>query len=61
MFISSRLREGKELSIIQNYIKNGGIFLDIGANIGYYSLMAAKFGAKKVIGIEPNPIVLDRF
>ena len=61
MFISSRLREGKELGIIQNYVKNGGIFLDIGANIGYYSLMAAKFGAKKVIGIEPNPIVLDRF
>ena len=61
IFISSRLREGKELGIIQNYIKGGGIFLDIGANIGYYSLMAAKFGAKKVIGIEPNPIVLDRF
>jgi len=26
MFISSRLREGKELGIIQNYVKNGGIF-----------------------------------
>ena len=61
MFISSRLREGKELDIISTYLKNGGIFLDIGANIGYYSLMAAKFGAKKIIGIEPNSIVLERF
>jgi len=61
MFVSSRLREAKELHIISRFIKNGGIFLDIGANIGYYSLMAAKLGAEKVIGIEPNPIVLNRF
>jgi len=61
IFVSSRLREGKELEIISGFIKNGGVFLDIGANVGYYSLMAAKLGANKIIGIEPNPIVLDRF
>ena len=61
MFVSSRLREGKELDVISGFIKNGGTFLDIGANIGYYSLMAAKLGATKIIGVEPNPIVLDRF
>jgi len=61
MFVSSRLREGKELDVISGYIKNGGTFLDIGSNIGYYSLMAAKLGATKIIGVEPNPIVLDRF
>ena len=61
MIVSSRLREAKELEIISKYIKNGGIFLDIGANIGYYSLMAAKLGATKIIGIEPNPVVLNRF
>lgn len=61
MFVSSRLREGKELDVISDYIKNGGTFLDIGSNIGYYSLMAAKLGATKIIGVEPNPIVLDRF
>lgn len=61
MFVSSRLREGKELDVISGFIKNGGTFLDIGSNIGYYSLMAAKLGATKIIGVEPNPIVLDRF
>jgi FkbM family methyltransferase len=61
IFVSSRLREGKELDVISGFIKNGGTFLDIGANIGYYSLMAANLGATKIIGVEPNPIVLDRF
>lgn len=61
MFVSSRLREGKELDVISGFIKNGGTFLDIGANVGYYSLMAAKLGATTIIGVEPNPIVLDRF
>ena len=60
MFVSSRLREGKELDVISGYIKNGGTFLDIGSNIGYYSMMAAKLGATKIIAVEPNPIVLDR-
>jgi len=60
MFVSSRLREGKELDVISGYIKNGGTFLDIGSNIGYYSMMAAKLGATKIISVEPNPIVLDR-
>jgi len=61
ILVSSRLREGKELEIISSFIKNGGVFLDIGANVGYYSLMAAKLGATKIIAVEPNPIVLDRF
>ena len=61
MLVSSRLREGKELGVISGFIKNGGTFLDIGANVGYYSLMAAKLGATKIIGVEPNPIVLERF
>ena len=61
IFTSSKLREEKELNIISRYIRHGGTFVDIGANIGYYSLMAAKFGATHIIGIEPNPIVLDRF
>ena len=61
MFVSSRLREGKELDVISGYIKNGGTFLDIGSNIGYYSLMAAKLGATKIIGVEPNPQALERF
>jgi FkbM family methyltransferase len=38
-------------------LKYGSVFLDIGANIGYFSLLAASIvGDKgKVISIEPNP------
>lgn len=32
-----------------------GIFLDVGGNIGWYSLVAASHGAKKVYTFEPNP------
>jgi len=31
------------------------IFLDVGGNIGWYSLVAASQGAKKVYTFEPNP------
>ena len=61
MIVSSKFREARELEVISKYLKNGGTFLDIGANIGYYSLMAAKLGATRIIGIEPNPVVLNRF
>lgn len=32
-----------------------GIVVDIGANIGAFTLYAAKMGAKKVIAVEPEP------
>lgn len=32
-----------------------GIVVDIGANIGAFTLYAAKLGAKKVIAVEPEP------
>jgi len=32
-----------------------GIVIDIGANIGAFTLYAAKLGAKKVIAVEPEP------
>lgn len=50
--------EQEELDIISEYFK-GGIFVDIGANIGNHSLYALKFlNASKVIAFEPNPVAL---
>jgi FkbM family methyltransferase len=42
---------------IEHALKPGGVFLDIGANIGYYTLLAAaRVGSGgKVIAFEPNP------
>ncbi|MBL6931524.1 MAG: FkbM family methyltransferase [Rhodospirillales bacterium] len=35
--------------------EEGEIFVDIGANIGLYSLLAAAYGASRVYSFEPNP------
>ncbi|MGL4426852.1 MAG: FkbM family methyltransferase [Alphaproteobacteria bacterium] len=61
ILFSSGLREAKALSWLQNMLPPlGGIFIDIGANIGYYALMGAKFGAAKVLAVEPNPELAQR-
>lgn len=60
ILFSSRFREKTELLAIEEKIKNGGIFIDIGANLGYYSLMTAKAGAGKIIAVEPNPSLFNR-
>lgn len=49
----------KEITFLQNACK-GGVFVDIGANIGYYTLSIAKANASRVIAIEPNPSTLNR-
>lgn len=36
-------------------LNDTGIVIDIGANIGSFTLFAAKLGAKKVIAVEPEP------
>ena len=36
-----------------------GIFVDIGANIGYYAMRLAKAGAT-VLALEPNPAAYQR-
>jgi FkbM family methyltransferase len=35
----------------------GASFYDVGANIGWYSLLAEKAGAKQVAAFEPNPVL----
>ena len=60
MLFSSKRREETELKMISHYLADGGVFVDIGANIGYYALNAALLGAEKVIAIEPNPKILAR-
>lgn len=56
---SSVAYDKKEISFLQNACK-GGVFVDIGANIGYYTLSIAKTEASRVIAIEPNPSALKR-
>jgi FkbM family methyltransferase len=45
--------ESDDIKKCLQFLKKDAVFLDIGANIGFYSLSAAKHGAK-VYAIEPN-------
>jgi FkbM family methyltransferase len=51
---------GREIRFLLSAIPQGGVFVDIGANVGMYSLPIAKkiAPAGRVIGIEPHPEAL---
>lgn len=54
----------KERALLREQLAQGGVFLDIGANVGLYTLEAAKVlqGKKgRIVAFEPNPPVLNRF
>ncbi len=52
-----------ERAYIATHLSPGGVFLDIGANAGIYTLAAARvaaLGGGRVIAVEANPIMLER-
>jgi len=54
---SDKWRMNAYISAIRNYINKNSVVLDLGAGTGIFSLLACKFGAKKVYAIEPNPAI----
>jgi FkbM family methyltransferase len=54
--------ESDELEFTRKYLRNGDFFLDIGCNIGLFSLTAAPLvGEKgKIICFEPSPLTFTR-
>ena len=58
IFFAFREYDSREITALSKAAKNG-VFVDIGANIGYYSLRLAKAGAR-VIALEPNPTAYQR-
>lgn len=53
----------EERKLLSSLLSNGGNFIDIGANVGLYTLTAAKamVGQQgRIIAIEPNPPTLKR-
>lgn len=55
--------EQEDLEILRHLLKPGQVFLDCGANIGIWSLVAASIveNAGKVYAFEPNPKTFQRF
>lgn len=61
MIISSKKYEKEELNLLKNLKKgDDSIFLDIGANMGYYSIMSSNYGFKKIYAFEPVPKLIYR-
>lgn len=47
--------EALETQIFRDHFKPGMTFLDVGAHVGYYTLLTISLGAKKVAAFEPDP------
>ena len=61
MIVSSRIIDSEELSTLKNIPKKlNSTFLDIGANIGYYSISVSKYGFKNIFCFEPIPRVIKQ-
>ncbi|GIU66664.1 FkbM family methyltransferase [Candidatus Phycosocius spiralis] len=61
MFSPSRF-ELEEREILATWLKKGDVFVDVGANVGAYSLWAGQFIGQsgRIVAIEPQPGVLGR-
>jgi FkbM family methyltransferase len=55
--IESKTHEPEVTAVIRRVLKEGDVFLDIGANIGYFTMLASSLvrASGKVIAFEPNP------
>jgi FkbM family methyltransferase len=60
LLLRSGRRDTREFELIQQFDPAKTAFADIGANIGYYSLFAARMGYGRVIAFEPNPVIFER-
>jgi FkbM family methyltransferase len=48
--------EPEELSIIERHLVPGGVFLDVGANVGNHAIFVSKYCRQsEILVVEPNP------
>ena len=52
-FLKSGVWEPRTTEYVEKHLKTGQTFVDVGANVGYYSVLATKLGAK-VLAFEPS-------
>lgn len=54
--------EPYETSLVRDWLRPGMVFLDVGANVGYFSLLAASRvgGTGRVYAVEPSPYAYER-
>jgi FkbM family methyltransferase len=55
------LHEFNDMALVLHYFSGGGgLFLDVGANVGSYTILAAKVAGAQAITVEPVPATFDR-
>lgn len=55
------LAEYDDMTFALRYLRPGDAFVDVGANIGYYSLLASRAnGGSPVLALEPHPRASER-
>jgi len=45
-------------SVVSRHVDENSVFIDFGANAGYYSMLAHWLGAAQVFVVEPNPVLV---
>jgi FkbM family methyltransferase len=56
--------EHEERELLPRLLRPDSLFIDIGANTGFYSLLAARYitGTEgRILAFEPNPVMFERF
>lgn len=55
-----RLADYMEMRFLLHYLRPGDAFLDVGANVGVYSLLASSVPEVQVLGFEPSTLAYGR-
>ncbi len=59
--IYTGLLEFEDMAFTCHLLREGDLFVDVGANVGVYSLLAGGFAKSQVIGFEPIPQTFEHF
>ena len=57
--IYTGLHEFEDMSFLLHFLKEDDLFVDIGANVGSYTVLASKVKSARTISIEPIPATFD--
>lgn len=60
MAFGSAVQDAMELNFLKKRLTKDSVFIDIGANIGYYSCILASSGIGRIIAVEPHPFTRER-
>lgn len=54
-YITPRLCEFEDMSFVMHFLRPGDLFVDVGANVGAFTVMAAGVAAARVMAFEASP------